>query len=90
MDTTGTVKVLVIDSGKTPIALERYEFSSTEGISARETILSALNRLGKASHALFSYKGKFWVADHTVQGNTPSKEYHRYEVTYHPFMKELI
>jgi hypothetical protein len=91
MDSTSTdnVKVLVINTGSAPITTERYDFSSNEGIKARETVLSALNRLGKASHALISYKGKFWVADHTAQGNTPSKEYHRHEVRYHPFMKEL-
>lgn len=85
-----TIKVLVINSGTTPIATERYDFQSTEGDKAKETILSALNRLGKAAHALIGFKGKYWVADHTAVGNTPSKGYYKHQVKYHPFMKELV
>ena len=84
-----TVKVLVIDSGKTPIATERFEFAETEGVKIKETVLAALNRLGKASHALIKFKGKFWVADHTASGRTPSKEYYRYEIKYHPYVQDL-
>jgi hypothetical protein len=90
MDTTpGTVKILVIDSGKTPIVFERYEFSSLEGLKIKETVLAALNRMGKAAHALIHFNGKFWTADHTAQGNRVSETYYRHEVQYHPFMKEL-
>ena len=88
MDNTENIKVLVINSGTTPIQTEKYEFASNDS-GAKEKILEALNRLGKATHALIKYKGKMWVADHTSQGNTASAEYYKHEVKYHPFAKEL-
>jgi len=88
-NTVNTVKVLVINSGVTPIQTEKYEFAETEGLKVKETVLAALNRMGKAAHALIKYKGKLWVADHTAEGNTPSAEYFRHEVKYHPFASEI-
>jgi len=83
------VKILIIDSAKTPIHTERYEFDASEGDKIKNTILDSLNRLGKATHALIKYKNDFWVADHTAQGKISSTTYYRHKVKYHPFMKEL-
>lgn len=88
MENTETIKVLVINSGTTPIHTEKYEFASNDS-TAKEQILAALNRLGKATHALIKYKGKLWIADHTSQGNTPSTEYYKSEIKYHPFARDL-
>ena len=83
------VKILIIDSAKTPIHTERYEFDASEGDKIKNTILDSLNRLGKATHALIKYKNDFWVADHTAQGKIASTTYYRHKIKYHPFMKEL-
>jgi hypothetical protein len=83
------VKILIIDSAKTPIHTEKYEFDAGEGDKIKNTILDSLNRLGKATHALIKYKNDFWVADHTAQGKISSTTYYRHKIKYHPFMKEL-
>jgi hypothetical protein len=83
------VKILIIDSAKTPIHTERYEFDANEGDKIKNTILDSLNRLGKATHALIKYKDDFWVADHTAQGKIASTTYYRHKIKYHPFMTKL-
>ena len=85
MDNTApeTIKILVVNTGSTPISTEKYEFASTEGNKARETILEAINRLGKNSHALLKFHNRYWVADHTARKG-PSKEYYKHEIKYHP------
>jgi len=89
MENNDNVKILIIDSAQTPIHTEQYEFASTDGEKVKETILSSLNRLGKATHALIKYKNKFYTADHTAQGKTASATYYKTEIKYHPFMKYL-
>jgi hypothetical protein len=89
MENTDTVKILIIDSAQTPIHTENYEFPSAESAKIKDTILSSLNRLGKATHALIKYKNEYFVADHTAQGKVMSDTYYRHKVKYHPFMKEL-
>lgn len=89
MTNTDTVQILVIDSGQTPIHTEKYEYASTDTAKIKETILSSLNRLGKATHALIKYKNEYFVADHTAQGKIDSITYYRHKVKYHPYMKEL-
>jgi hypothetical protein len=84
-----TVKILIIDSGKTPIHTEKYEFASNDAAKIKDTILSSLNRLGKATHALIKFKNEYYVADHTAQGKVESTSYYRHKVKYHPYMKEL-
>mgnify|MGYP001209423530 CR=1 FL=1 len=84
-----TVKILIIDSAQTPIHTEKYEFAGNESDKVKETILSSLNRLGKATHALIKYKNKFYTADHTSQGKIASLSYYKTEVKYHPYLKEL-
>ena len=83
-----TIKILLVNTGVTPIATERFEFPETDSKVAQETILSGINRLGKNSHALVKYKGAFHVCDHTARKG-PSKEYFRHAVKYHPYMGEL-
>jgi hypothetical protein len=83
------VKILVVNTGATPISTEKYEFPATDSKGIHDKILEAINRLGKNSHALLKYKGRFWVADHTARKG-PSKEYYKHEVQYHPMMKELV
>jgi len=85
-----TVKILIIDSAQTPIHTEKYEFPDTDGAKIKDTILSSLNRLGKATHALIKYKNDYFVADHTAQGKVESDTYYRHKVKYHPYMKELV
>lgn len=85
-----TVKILIIDSAKTPIHTEKYEFASTDAENIKNTILESLNRLGKATHALIRYKDEYWTADHTAQGKVASTTYYRHKIKYHPFMKELV
>lgn len=87
---TDTVKILIIDSAKTPIHTEKYEFSASEADKIKETILSSLNKFGKATHALIKYKNEYFVADHTAQGKIQSDTYYRHKVKYHPYMKELV
>jgi len=90
MDNSNIVKILIIDSAKTPIHTEKYEFDPIlQGDKIKTTILDSLNRLGKATHALIKYKDDFWVADHTAQGKISSTTYYRHKIKYHPFMKEL-
>ena len=84
------VKIIIIDSGQTPIHTEKYEFLDSEGDKIKSTILSALNRLGKASHALIKYKRDYFIADHTAEGKVLSESYYRTKVKYHPYMKELV
>jgi len=83
------VKILVIDSGVTPVKTFKHELPASDKQKVKDTILSELNRLGKAAHALIKYKDKFWIADHTAEGRTASTEYHKHSVRYHPFMKDL-
>jgi hypothetical protein len=80
------VKILIIDSGQTPIHTEKYQFMDNEGDKIKNTILTSLNRLGKASHALIKYKNDYFIADHTAQGKIMSETYYRTKVKYHPFM----
>lgn len=82
------VKILVVNTGATPISTEKYEFASTEKQAIHDKILESINRLGKNSHALLKFQNRFWVADHTARKG-PSKEYFKHEVKYHPMMKEL-
>jgi len=83
-----TIQLLVVNTGATPIHTEKHVFTkSTEG-TAREFILTTLNRLGKTAHVLAKTNGKYWVCDHTARKG-PSKEYFKHEVRYHPYMKEL-
>lgn len=82
------IKILVVNTGSTPISTEKYEFASTDGEKARTQILEAINRLGKNSHALLKFRNRYWVADHMARKG-PSKDYYKHEVKYHPFMKEL-
>lgn len=84
-----TVKILIIDSAQTPIHTEKYEFNESEGAKIKDTILSSLNRLGKATHALIKFKNEYFVADHTAQGKVESDTYYKHKVKYHPFMKYL-
>jgi len=84
-----TVKILIINSGVTPIQTFRHELPAADKQNIKDTILSELNRLGKQTHALIKFKDKFWVADHTQQGKANSQEYHKHEIKYHPFMREL-
>ena len=86
MENTDIVKILIIDSGQTPIHTEKYEFASSEGDKIKNTILSALNRLGKATHALIKYKNDYFIADHTAEGKIQSEHYWKTKVKYHPFM----
>ena len=85
-----TVKILIIDSAKTPIHTEKYEFKSNEKDIIQSTILNCLNKYGKATHALIKFKNDFWVADHTAEGKVESTTYYRHKVKYHPYMKELV
>lgn len=85
-----TVKILIIDSGQSPIHTEKYEFAESDGAKIKSTILSSLNRLGKATHALIKFKNDYYVADHTAQGKNESLTYYRHKVKYHPYMKELV
>lgn len=85
-----TVKILIIDSAKTPIHTEKYEFAETDAVKIKDTILSSLNRLGKATHALIKFKNEYFIADHTAQGKNESLTYYRTKVKYHPFMKYLV
>lgn len=89
MENTNTVKILIIDSAQTPIHTEKYEFLESEGAKIKDTILSSLNRLGKATHALIKFKNEYYVADHTAQGKVMSEMYYRHKVKYHPYMKDL-
>lgn len=82
------VKILVVNTGSTPISFEKYEFQSSESKTIQEKILERINALGKNSHALLKYKNQFWVADHTARKG-PSKEYYKHKVDYHTFMTEL-
>ena len=84
-----TVKILIIDSGKTPIHTEKYEFASTDP-NIKSTILNCLNKYGKGCHALMKFRNEYFVADHTAQGKIESEKYHRTKIKYHPFMKELV
>jgi hypothetical protein len=84
-----TVKILIIDSGVAPIQTFKHELPASEKQQIKDLILSELNRLGKATHALIKFKDKFWVADHTAPGKSMSTEYHKHSVKYHPFMKEM-
>ena len=68
--------------------LEKYEIDATEKEKIQDTILEAINRLGKSSHALLKYKDRFWVADHTARKGA-SKEYYKHEVKYHPYASQL-
>ena len=86
MENTNIVKILIIDSGQTPIHTEKYEFSETDSAKIKDTILSSLNRLGKATHALIKFKNEYFVADHTAQGKVQSDTYYKHKVKYHPFM----
>ena len=89
MDTTPeVVKILIVNTGATPISTEKYEFHSTDTKAIQEKVLESINRLGKNSHALLKFKNRYWVADHTARKG-PSKEYYKYEIKYHPMMKEL-
>ena len=90
MENNDTIKILIIDSAQSPIHTEKYEFSSSEGVKVKDTILSSLNRLGKATHALIKYKNEYFVADHTAQGKVMSETYYKHKVKYHPFMKYLV
>lgn len=90
MENTETVKILIIDSAQTPIHTEKYEFNYSESAIIRDTILSSLNRLGKATHALIKYKNEYFSASHTAQGKIESKSYYKNKVKYHPYMKELV
>lgn len=90
MENSDIVKILIIDSAQTPIHTEKYEFASNEADKIKDTILSSLNRLGKATHALIKFKNEYWVADHTAQGKLQSETYYRHKVKYHPYMKELV
>jgi len=84
------VKILIIDSGQTPIHTEKYEFKPSEKDTIQSTILNCLNKYGKAAHALIKFKNEYFVADHTAQGKIESIKYHRHKVKYHPFMQELV
>lgn len=88
MENTETIKVLIVNSGTTPIHTEKYEFASNDS-TAKEQILAALNRIGKAAYALIKYKGKMYTAVHTSQGNTPSAEYYKNEIKYHPLANDI-
>jgi hypothetical protein len=90
MENSDIVKILIIDSAQMPIHTEKYEFASSEADKIKDTILSSLNRLGKATHALIRFKNEYWVADHTAQGKLQSETYYRHKVKYHPYMKELV
>jgi len=83
-----TAKILVVNTGATPITFEKYEIAAIEKEKIQETILEAINRLGKSSHALLKYKDRFWVADHTARKGA-SKEYYKHEVKYHPYASQL-
>lgn len=84
-----TVQILLVDTGKTPITFEKMELPANDRERIHDTILSALNRLGKLAHALLKYQGEYWVADHTARKG-PSKDYFKHKVKYHPYMKELV
>ena len=62
-----TLKILIIDSGKTPIHTEKYEMAASQGKQVIETfILNCLNKYGKACHALIKFKNEYFV-DYVVQ-----------------------
>ena len=84
------VKILIIDSGQTPIHTEKYEMASNDGANIKTTILNCLNKYGKACHALIKFKDEYFVADHTAQGKLESTSYYRHKVKYHPYMKDLV
>lgn len=90
MDNNDTVKILIIDSAQTPVHTEKYEFNVSEGTKIKDTILSSLNRLGKATHALIKYKNDYFIADHTAQGKISSETYYKHKIKYHPYMNELV
>lgn len=87
--TPDIVKILVVNTGATPVSTEKFEFPANEAANIQNRVLESINRLGKNSHALLKYKNRFWVADHTARKG-PSKEYYKYEVKYHPMMGELV
>ena len=89
MENIGIVKILIIDSAQTPIHKEKYEFVETDGAKIKDTVLSSLNRLGKATHALIKYKNEYFVAEHTAQGKVMSETYYKHKIKYHPYIAEL-
>lgn len=88
MENTEIVKILIVNTGATPVSTEKMDFSASNKDGLQQFILDAINRVGKQSHALLKYKDKFWVAEHTARKGY-SKEYHKHAVHYHPYMKEL-
>jgi hypothetical protein len=85
---TETVQILLVNTGTTPIALEKMTFKSTEKDAMQSAILNGINRLGKQSHALIKFRDRLYTCDHTARKG-PSTGYYRKEVPYHTFASEL-
>ncbi len=94
MDTTTPqiAKVLFINTGTNPIEKERKDLSLATPADkevAKKVILEALNRMGKAAHALVLVGTKYYVADHkALRGE--STDYFTTSVNYHPYKSELV
>lgn len=89
MNPTEPINVLIINSGTNPISTQKLDFVFSDGPLVEKTILECMNKIGKACHALIKYQNKFYVADHTATGSTPSSRYARREVGYHPYAAQL-
>ena len=87
--TSEIVRILTIDTGHDPIRTEHIDVSSDNPAAIKKAVLDGINRFGKNAHALISFRGKWFVADHTAQRG-PSSDYVKSEVHYHPFMEEMV
>jgi len=83
------VRILTIDTGHDPIRMERIDISSDNPAAVKTAVLEAINRFGKNASALISFRGKWFVADHTA-ARGPSSDYVKSEVHYHPFMENMV
>lgn len=82
------VKILLVNTGSTPISTEKMEFNAVEKDTIQKAILDGINRMGKQSHALIKYQGRLFVCDHKARKG-PSDGYYKHEVKYHPFAGDL-
>ena len=85
---TETVKLLVVNTGTEPISLTKIVIPSTDRETIHDTILSNLNKFGKLCHILAKYGNRYFILDHTARKGH-NKTYHKVEVEYHRYMKEL-
>lgn len=88
-NTSEIVRVLIIDTGHEPLRTERFDIASANPALTKKTIIEGINKYGKNAHALISFRGKWFVADHTAQRG-PSTDYVKSEVGYHPHMEDMV